>query len=318
VSRADKITFIGSPGVGKMVMKQASETLTPVVLELGGKDAAVVLDDADMTQVEQIVLRVSLQNCGQNCAGCEQVIAHTKIYDKLRDVLHQKVAKLTQGPASSGKTYDCGAMTMGAAAGRKIQRLIDDAVKKGAKVLVGGKFDESKPCFYPPTMIVDVTTEMAIFKEEVFGPVLVMLRADSDDDAVRLVNEGEFGLGGAVFSNNVERADRVLKRMKTGMGNVNDFGINYLCQSLPFGGTKISGFDRFAGIEGLRGNCLMRAETHDRIPGVKTTVPPPMQYPLGANSFEFTVHLVKVLYGNFSQMLAGVVGLALFKKQPVQ
>ena len=141
------------------------------------------------------------------------------------------------------------------------------------------------------------------------------MKANDDEDAVRIVNASDFGLGGSVFSANSARADAIAARLRTGMCNINDFGINYLCQGLPFGGCKISGFDRFAGVEGLRGNCLLRSETRDRIPGVKTVVPPPLQYPLGSNSFDFSVALVKLMYGNITQMISGMRELATFKKK---
>merc|ERR1719502_2062083 len=136
---------------------------------------------------------------------------------------------------------------MGHLAVEKIDKLVQDAVRRGAKCLVGGKPGAAGSGFYTPTMLVDVTPEMEIAQEEVFGPVLVMFRAKDDDDAIRIVNSCPYGLGASVFSENKPRAQGIARRLKTGMVNINDFGINYLCQSLPFGGCKISGFDRFAG-----------------------------------------------------------------------
>jgi len=313
VELTDKVTFIGSPGVGKLVMRKASETLTPVVLELGGKDPAVVLDDCDMEQLIPIIMRGTFQNCGQNCVGLERVVAHEKIYDKLIKRLQPLVEQLSQG-ASSESTKDLGAMTMGGLSVDKIQKLVDDAKKRGARVLVGGNPTDKLKRFYPATMIVDVTPEMEIAQEEVFGPILVIFKAKNDEDAARIVNNCPYGLGSSVFCGDVARGHRVSRALRCGMSNINDFGINYLCQSLPFGGTKISGFDRFAGIEGLRGNCLVRSETKDRIPGVKTNVPPALQYPVTPNSFNFSMLLCKVLYGQISTMIGACIGFATFKK----
>jgi aldehyde dehydrogenase (NAD+) len=314
VEMSDKVTFIGSPGVGKLVMKKASETLTPVVLELGGKDPAVVCDDADLKQLIPVVMRGTFQNCGQNCVGLERVVAHQGIHDTLVERLRPLVADLSQGPACEGDTKDCGAMTMGPAAIDKIDHLVQDAIKKGAKCLAGGKRGAASSPFYPPTMLVGVTTEMEIAQEEVFGPIMVIFKAKDDEDAARIVNTCAYGLGASVFSADPKRAHALGRKLRTGMMNVNDFGINYLCQSLPFGGVKISGFDRFAGIEGLRGNCLVRSETQDRIPGVKTEVPPAMQYPVTANSFKFSMLLCRVLYAPLPGMLTAIVGLITFKK----
>lgn len=312
VASADKITFIGSPGVGKLVMKKASETLTPVVLELGGKDPAIILEDADLEQVIPIIMRGTYQNCGQNCVGLERIVVHASIHDKLVNILTEKVKKLSQGPASAQPVKDLGAMTMGPASVKKIQKLVDDSVAAGAKVLVGGKASSDR--FFPPTVMVNVTATTPIAVEEVFGPILVVMKFSSDEEAIRLVNNCPYGLGSSVFSANIPRAQSIANRLKTGMTNVNDFGINYLCQSLPFGGVKISGFDRFAGREGLRGNCVVRASTTDRIPGVKTVIPPVLQYPIQENAFTFMESLVKVLYGTTSQFVAASIKLATFKQ----
>lgn len=315
VASADKITFIGSPAVGKLVMKKASETLTPVVLELGGKDPAIILEDADLEQVIPIVMRGTYQNCGQNCVGLERILVHSSIHDKLVKILVDKVKVLTQGPSSCSPVKDMGAMTMGPASVKKIQKLVDESVAAGAKVLAGGKSTSDN--FFPPTVIVDVTPKTPIAVEEVFGPILVVMKFNTDDEAIRMVNDCPYGLGSSVFSSNIARAQNIANRLKTGMVNINDFGINYLCQSLPFGGVKISGFDRFAGREGLRGNCVVRASTQDRIPGVKTTIPPVLQYPIQENAFSFMENLVKVLYGTTAQFVAAAIALATFK-QPVK
>lgn len=312
VSSADKITFIGSPGVGKLVMRKASETLTPVVLELGGKDPAIILEDADLEQVIPIVMRGTYQNCGQNCVGLERILVHASIHDKLVNILVEKVKKLTQGAASTGSVKDLGAMTMGPASVKKIQKLVDESVASGAKVLVGGKATTDQ--FFPPTIMVNVTSKTPIAVEEVFGPILVVMKFSSDEEAIHLVNDCPYGLGSSVFSANTARAKSIADRLKTGMVNVNDFGINYLCQSLPFGGVKVSGFDRFAGREGLRGNCVVRASTTDRIPGVKTVIPPILQYPIQESAFVFMENLVRVLYGTTLQFVTSAVSLATFKK----
>lgn len=310
VDFTDKVTFIGSPGVGKLVMKRASETLTPVLLELGGKDPAIILEDADLDQVIPIILRGTYQNCGQNCVGLERILLHESIHDKVVKMLVDKVKPLSQGP-SSQSTKDLGAMTMGAASIKKIQKLVDDSVAAGAQVLVGGKATSDN--FFPPTIIVNVTETTPIANDEVFGPILVVMKFKNDDDAVRIVNDCPYGLGSSVFSSNIPRAKAIGERLKTGMFNINDFGINYLCQSLPFGGVKISGFDRFAGVEGLRGNCVVRASTTDRIPGVKTLIPAPLQYPIKDEAFTFMENLSKVIYGTMGQFISGVMFLINFK-----
>lgn len=320
IKHVDKVTFIGSPAVGKLIMAQAAETLTPVVLELGGKDAAVVCDDCDFNQVIDTTMRGFFQNSGQNCIGLERVVVHTAIYDRYVAVMQDKIKALTQGPALKG-AFDVGAMVMPASIA-KIEALVDDAVAKGAKLLTGGKGGslwKHSGQYFQPTMLVDVTTDMAIANEEVFGPVCAVFRYQDDAEALKIVNSCSYGLGANVFSLDKQRAERMAMKIMTGMVNINDFAVSYMCQSLPFGGVKISGFDRFAGPEGLRGNCLVKAVTSDRIPGVRTQIPPPLRYPMTAQSFQMAQGLVNTLYSPWiSGRLNGIAALAGLKKSPAK
>ncbi|EGD79685.1 aldehyde dehydrogenase [Salpingoeca rosetta] len=296
----DKVVFIGSPGVGKLVMRAAADTLTPVVLELGGKDAAVVCEDCDFGQVVNLALRGTFQNCGQNCIGLERMIVHKDVYDKFVDALAAKVGALRQGAPLAGDV-DCGAMTMGRPAAEKLEKMVEEAVRSGARLLAGGHVNTIAGCsggFFQPTLLVDVTPDMHIAQEETFGPIMTLMRAEDDEDAIRIANSVEYGLGSSVFSKNYARAERIAAAFTTGMCNVNDYGVNYLCQSLPFGGVKISGFDRFAGVEGLRGCCHMRSITTDKFYGVRTDIPPPLQYPLTGSGFEFCRNLVNLFYSS--------------------
>eukprot|EP00047_Mylnosiga_fluctuans_P005047 m.238080 g.238080 ORF g.238080 m.238080 type:complete len:605 (+) comp13244_c0_seq1:33-1847(+) len=311
-SGIDKLTFIGSPQVGKLVMAEAAKTLTPVVLELGGKDAAIVCEDCDFNQVVGLTLRGTFQNCGQNCIGLERLVVLEPIYDKFVAVMQERVTRLSQGAPLEGNV-DCGAMTMGARATKEIQALVEASVRQGARLLAGGHAvtRNGKGTFFEPTLLVDVTPEMDIARNEVFGPVMVILKAKNDADAQRIVNASEYGLGSSVFSLNYARAERIAAGIRAGMCNINDFGINYLCQSLPFGGVKISGFDRFAGVEGLRGCCLLRAVTSDRFPLVRTTIPGPLQYPIKTGGAAFCQALVQMMYGNgLLQRAKGLFNLA--------
>ena len=171
-----KVVFVGSTGVGRMVMKAAAETLTPVVLELGGKDPFIVLEDANLTQCVPMALRGAFQSCGQNCAGAERFYVHEKIHDKFVSEVMKAASKLRQGWALS-PGVDCGAMCMPNQADY-VQSLVDDAVAKGATALCGGKVNPDKTAgqFYPPTVLTGVTHDMRIMREEVFGPVLAVVR----------------------------------------------------------------------------------------------------------------------------------------------
>ena len=294
----DKIFFTGSGKVGKLVMRAAAERLTPVVMELGGKDPMILCEDCDFETVVHIAMRGTFQNCGQNCVGIERIYVLESLHDKFLAAVVDKVKALRQG-APLLEDVDCGSMVMPGEIER-IQSLVDDAVAKGAKIVCGGRRNTSVAHkggqYYEPTILTGVDHSMRITQEEVFGPIMVLMKAKNDADVVRLVNDCPFGLGSSVFSLDVARAERIASQIRAGMTNVNDFGINYLCQSLPFGGVKESGFDRFAGIEGLRGCCLMKSCTRDRVPFIRTSIPPPLQYPLRNNSFPFSTALFSLGY----------------------
>ena len=309
----DKLIFVGSTQVGRKVMAAASETLTPVVLELGGKDAFVVCEDANLDQVVPTALRGAFQSCGQNCAGAERFIVHESIAEEFAQRAAAVANRLRQGSPTGPRTVDCGAMCLPGLAD-KVQDLVDDAVRRGARCLAGGDIRRAPKTgmFYPPTVLVGVTRGMRIWEEEVFGPVFVVTSFTTDDEAIALCNDCPFGLGSSVFSRRQGRARRMAEKIEAGMSSVNDFATTYMNQSLPFGGVKESGFDRFAGIEGLRGLCVPKAVCEDRFGWLmRTTIPPPLQYPVQDNAFDFVQGIIKMFYGySLSVRLSGIIALA--------
>lgn len=151
---------------------------------------------------------------------------------------------------------------------------------------------------------------MKIAQEEVFGPVMLVMPFSGEDEAVSITNSTPFGLNGAVFTLDKAKGRRVMQRIRTGMCNHNDFAVNYLCQSLPFGGVGLSGFDRFAGEEGVRGGCYTRAVTEDWIPGVRTDIPPILNYPIKDQTSRFMLKLTEMLYDTtYSGKVVGLFGL---------
>eukprot|EP00566_Odontella_aurita_P005293 CAMPEP_0113561984 /NCGR_PEP_ID=MMETSP0015_2-20120614/20277_1 /TAXON_ID=2838 /ORGANISM="Odontella" /LENGTH=629 /DNA_ID=CAMNT_0000463835 /DNA_START=40 /DNA_END=1929 /DNA_ORIENTATION=- /assembly_acc=CAM_ASM_000160 len=317
-SHVDKVIFTGSPGVGRKVMEGASKNLKPVILELGGKDPMVFCDDVKIKDVIPWAMRGCFQNSGQNCCGVERLFVYESIHDEFLDKILPKVKALRQGVplATCGNTgdVDCGSMIM---EGQMdiVQELIDDAVQKGATLHCGGRRNPAlKGQFYEPTVLSGVTPSMRISREEVFGPVMCIVEVPNDDDdaCVALVNDTcEFGLGSSVYSARGDRSAKIGSRIRAGMFTSNDFGVNYLIQSLPFGGVKESGFGRFAGPEGLRGCCLERAVVKDRIPGVRTTIPSPIDYPIDINKgLPFGIGLIKLFYDeSLWGKIMGILGL---------
>ncbi|KAH6662189.1 succinate-semialdehyde dehydrogenase [Plectosphaerella plurivora] len=282
--RIAHITFIGSRDVCHKVAASAAKPLTPVVAELGGKDAAIVLDSgkSDLGRITEILLRGTFQASGQNCIGIERIIAGPVVYDMLVKSLEPRVKALRLGP-----TADVGAMVSDASFTR-LENLVSSAVESGARLLAGGKRhihpDHPKGHYFTPTLLVDVTPDMAIANEECFAPIMVLMRAPTSTaaDILAIANASPFGLGGSVFGSERDPAMRpIVAGLRTGMVAVNDFAVYYAVQ-LPFGGVGGSGYGRFAGEEGLRGLCNAKSICEDRLSwaGVRTAIPPPARYPV--------------------------------------
>ncbi len=292
-SGVDKVFFTGSPQNGRKVMAAAAETLTPVVLELGGKDAMIICDDAELEQAVSTALFGVFNACGQMCVGAERLLVFSQVYPAFVEQVTARAQTLRQGPPLAGEV-DLGAMTMP----RQlviIQELVDDAVAKGARVLLGGRPREDLgPNFYPPTIVVDVTANMRIMHEEHFGPVMVIARVESEAEALALANDCPYGLGSSVFTRDRQRAERMARAIDAGMTTVNDFGLAYMIQSLPFGGRKISGFGKINGREGLRACCNAKAIVTDGIIPVRQGM---ALYPVRAATFPLVTGAVQAIYG---------------------
>ena len=280
------ITFIGSQSIAHQILKCAAASLTPVVVELGGKDAFIVLDSVkNLEALSSIILRGTFQSAGQNCIGIERVIVSASNYDKLVEILDRR---LTEHPLTLGSDIDgldgvdMGAMISDNRFGM-LEELIKDAVSKGARLLHGGsRFTHPtypQGHYFSPTLLVDVTPEMKIAQQEVFGPVLVMMKARDTDHCIELANSAPFGLGGSVFGTNFNECNRVAQSLKTGNVAINDFATFYVCQ-LPFGGIHGSGYGKFGGEEGLLGLCNAKSVCFDTLPFVSTQIPPPLDYPI--------------------------------------
>ncbi|MBA3550536.1 MAG: aldehyde dehydrogenase family protein [Nannocystis sp.] len=297
-SGVDKIFFTGSPQNGRKVMATAAETLTPVVLELGGKDAMIICDDAVLEQAVSTALFGVFNACGQMCVGVERLYVFSGIYDAFVAQVTERARALRQGPPlSSGRLaseeVDLGAMTMPRQL-EIIQSLVDDAVARGARLLLGGKpRAELGANFYPPTILVDVDHSMRITREEQFGPVMVIMRVDSEAEAIERANDCPYGLGSSVFTKDRRRAERIARAIHAGMTTVNDFGLAYMIQSLPFGGVKISGFGKINGREGLRACCNEKAIVTDRIPVRQGMA----LYPVRAATLPLVTGAVQAIYG---------------------
>ncbi|KAJ2902422.1 hypothetical protein MKZ38_000611 [Zalerion maritima] len=310
------ITFIGSKEVCHAVAESTSKSLTPLVAELGGKDAAVVLDSAknDLKRVGEILLRGTFQASGQNCIGIERIVVTPGIYDRVVEFVEPRVKALRLG-----QDKDVGAMISNRNFGR-LESLVRDAVEKGARLLAGGRRyvhpDHPKGHYFEPTLLVDVTPDMRIAQEECFGPIMTVMKTNSGstEDVLAVANAPDFGLGSSVFGKETDPVlGELVEGFRAGMVAVNDFAVYYAVQ-LPFGGVGGSGYGRFAGEEGLRGLCNVKAVCEDRMSwlGVRTGIPPPVQYPVPnqEKSWRFARGVVEVGYGiGLGRKVQGVFGI---------
>ncbi len=289
--RIKHITFIGSREVAHKVALSASKSLTSLTIELGGKDPAIVLDDAttisSIDNIASILLRGVFQSAGQNCIGLERIICLPKSHDLLLSSILPVIKSLRTGSVlTDTSTPDMGSMISSTSFNR-LESLISSAVKQGAKLHCGGQRLNHplhpRGTYFQPTLLSGVTQDMEIAQTELFAPVLLLMRADSVDQAISIANSTEYALGAAVFGHNSADVRKCVSSIRAGNVAVNDFAAFYMC-SMPFGGRDGSGYGRFGGEEGLTGLCNVKSVCEDswwaKILGVKTSIPPVLRYPV--------------------------------------
>ncbi len=289
-SGVDKIVFTGSVPNGRRILEGSVENITPVVLELGGKDAFIVCEDAHIEQAVHAALAGVFISAGQSCMAAERVLVHDAVYDAFVGQITTEVSRLRMGSALEAEV-DVGAIVSSQQLD-VIERLVEEAIRDGARALVGGARDTERGQFFQPTVLVDVTPQMSIMREEVFGPVLVIHRVKSDDEAIEIANGTRFGLGSTVMSKSPARARRIAEALRVGSCTVNDFGFTYMAQDLPFGGVDASGFGRLNGREGLRACTNQKAILEDRLP---LHIPAKL-YPSKAEGYPLMRGAIRALY----------------------
>jgi acyl-CoA reductase-like NAD-dependent aldehyde dehydrogenase len=267
-SPVDKLVFTGSVATGKRIAVAAAERLLPVVLELGGKDPMLVLDDADIEVASSAAVWGAFVNAGQTCLSVERCYAHRSLYETFLNACAEKAKKLCVGHGLDPKT-DVGPMIHERQL-RIAETHVEDAVAQGARVVAGGsRLPELGKNFYKPTVLAEVTHEMRIMQEETFGPVLPVMPFDSDDEAVRLANDSEYGLSASVWTRNRERGERLARRIQAGTVMVNDVVSCFGISEAPHGGVKSSGVGRAHGRYGLEEMVRLKYLDSDRMPGMK-------------------------------------------------
>lgn len=258
----DVVWFTGSTANGRAVAVAAAERLIPVVLELGGNDAMVVLEDADLRAAAQCAVWAATYNAGQICMSVERVYVPESVYEPF---LAEVDAAMENVAAGTGDNRDVGAITDPRLLD-VLDRQLADAVAKGAEIRWGGsRVEGTEGTFFAPTVLTKVDHSMDLMHGETFGPVLPVMAVPDEDTALQLANAGSFGLHGSVWSADKRRAARWASKIESGTVAVNDHLINPFIPDLPFGGIKDSGHGRELGPEGIRGFCYIKSITSPRL-----------------------------------------------------
>jgi succinate-semialdehyde dehydrogenase/glutarate-semialdehyde dehydrogenase len=245
--RVQGVSLTGSERAGAAVAEVAGRNLKKVVLELGGSDAFIVLDSADMDATVKSATRGRMSNTGQACNAAKRFVVLEDYYDEFVEKLTASFAKMVPGDPSDPKTA-IGPLSSQAAADTLTEQ-VENAVSEGATVLTGGQKIDGPGAYVQPTLLADVTPGMRAYREELFGPVGVVYKVSSADEAVELTNSSSFGLSGSVWSSDLDKAREVADRLEVGMAFVNEHGTTL--PALPFGGVKRSGFGRELGPWGM-------------------------------------------------------------------
>lgn len=256
----DMICFTGNTKTGEYLYKVAANKMIPILMELGGSAPGIVCEDADIDNVIAGIFKKKFSNSGQLCHALKRLIVHETVFDevvsKLKDIAESQVIgnpldrNTTIGPLVNKKQLNT------------LLEQFNDAVNKGANVICGGKQPKEKENYFEPTILTNITKDMKVWKEEVFGPILPVISFKTIEEAIQLANDTIYGLGGYVFTTNKENFEKISKELKTGMVACNNLA--YSAPYNPFGGIKKSGLGRTRGKWGLRGLCNIKVVTFEK------------------------------------------------------
>ncbi len=290
VDAVDMVMFTGSVRTGRAIAVRCAQRLIPCSLELGGKDAMIVLADADLERAAKAAVWGGMTNSGQACISVERVYVESPVYDRFVELVTDQVAALRQGTDTPGSyTTDIGAMVTGA----QLDIVADhvaDAVANGARVLTGGQRAEGN-CFQP-TVLVDVDHSMRCMREETFGPTLPIMRVADEDEAIALANDSEYGLSSSLWTSDRARADRLSRRIEAGSVSVNNALVATFQLPIPMGGWKSSGMGaRFGGAHGVLKYCRQQSVVEEKF-SLKSE---PLWYPVVPAKSRFMSRAVRFL-----------------------
>lgn len=245
--RVRKLSFTGSTQVGRILLREAAPHVLSCSMELGGNAPLIVFDDADLDLALDGAMLAKMRNAGEACTAANRIYVQAGIYEQFAAALTERMVALRIGPGTDPET-ECGPMITPTAVG-KIERLVEDALSRGASLRCGGRRPDRQGYFYPPTVLGDVPTDAAMAHEEIFGPVAALSRFDTDEQAIALANATEYGLAAYVFTRDLARGLKVARAIETGMVGLNRGLVSD--PAAPFGGTKHSGLGREGGAHGI-------------------------------------------------------------------
>lgn len=288
-SGVDKIFFTGSTTTGAKIMKTAAESLTPVVMELGGKDPMIVFDDVDLDITTDAAIFGSFFNTGQVCASVERIYVHKKIFNDFANLMVEKTKKLRVGYSKIPYEYDIGSVISEKQL-EKVKEHIESVIEKGGKILTGGRTNK---LFVEPTIFVDVDHSFKAVREETFGPTAPIMKFETEDEAIEFANDSEYGLTASVWTKDLGRAKRIASKLNFATVMINDNLITHAIPQTPWGGTKKSGIGRTHGKEGLLEMVQIR-HIHTNKMGQKMRQP--WWYPFTKEKYEFSLALTNLLH----------------------
>ena len=291
-SGIDKLIFTGSVATGKRVAEMAARRLLPVVLELGGKDPMIVLPDVDLDVATSGALWGGFMNAGQTCLSVERCYVHRSIYEAFLRMMIDKIGRLRVGNGLDSEV-EMGPL-IHARQLAVVEAHVDDAVRRGARLLAGGRrLIELGENFYAPTLLADVTPEMRVIREETFGPILPVAPFDTEQEAIDLANDSEFGLAASVWTRDRKRGEAIARQIKAGTVMINDMISCFGISEAPHGGFKQSGIGRTHGEMGMAEMVQVKYIDSDLLPNMKKV----WWYGYGSQFQEQAQALVQALFG---------------------
>lgn len=303
-AKPNKIFFTGSLSTGKKIMEAAAKHLIQVELELGGKDAMIVFSDVNLERTVNGALWGALANSGQSCTSVELLYVQEEIYSRFITKLQEKIdqLKISEGDTKSDKgNIDIGCMSADFQI-KILEDQIEDALQKGATVLCGGEREHNSMVFYP-TILVNVNKSMKVIKEETFGPIIPIMKFSTEEEVIEKVNDFEFGLSASVWSKDMDRADRVARKLEVGNVSINNVMLTEANPALPFGGVKSSGFGRYKGKEGLYSFSNIKSIMVD----TQSSKVEANWFPYTRTKYKHFSDLIDALFSNKSSLLKTVL-----------